>query len=299
MSAMPAGGQAIGVDVGGTKTAVGLVDLSSGAVLASREIPSEAHLGADALLDRLEPAMDRLRDGRDVAAAVAVPELVSPDGLVLTEVVIPGLAGDLTSTWADLGVVAVESDVRAAAVAESAFGYGRTFDPFVFVSVGTGVSYCAVWDGHPWAGVHGAAILLGSGIVVEHTDGPPLEAVASGPGILARYRALGGEAERAHDVLARIGEDALAAETVVAAGRVLGYGLAEAVNLLDPAAVVVGGGLGSVGGPYWDAAIETARERTWADVAREVPVLRSELGPDAGLIGAALIAGRRGGGEGP
>ena len=241
----------------------------------------------------------RLRADRDVAAAVAVPELVSPDGLVLTEVVIPGLAGDLTSTWADLGVVAVESDVRAAAVAESAFGYGRTFDPFVFVSVGTGVSYCAVWDGHPWAGVHGAAILLGSGIVVEHADGPPLEAVASGPGILARYRALGGEAERAHDVLARVGDDALAAETVVAAGRVLGYGLAEAVNLLDPAAVVVGGGLGSVGGPYWDAAIETARERTWADVAREVPVLRSELGPDAGLIGAALIAGRRGGGEGP
>ena len=86
---------------------------------------------------------------------------------------------------------------------------------------------------------------------------------------------------------------------MVAAGRVLGYGLAEAVNLLDPAAVVVGGGLGSVGGPYWDAAIETARERTWADVAREVPLLRSELGPDAGLIGAALIAGRRGGGEGP
>ena len=56
MSAMPAGGRAIGVDVGGTKTAVGLVDLSSGHVLASREIPSEAHLGADALHDRLEPA---------------------------------------------------------------------------------------------------------------------------------------------------------------------------------------------------------------------------------------------------
>ena len=90
-----------------------------------------------------------------------------PIAQVMTDVVIPGLAGDLSSMWADLGVVAVESDVRAAAVAESGFGYGRTFDPFAFVSVGTGVSYCVVWDGHPWAGVHGAAILLGSGIVVE------------------------------------------------------------------------------------------------------------------------------------
>jgi glucokinase len=111
MSAMSVGGLAIGVDVGGTKTAVGLVDLTSGQVLASREIPSEAHFGADALHERLGPAVAQLRADRDVVSAVAVPELVSPDGLVITDVVIPGLVGDLTSTWADLGVVAVESDM--------------------------------------------------------------------------------------------------------------------------------------------------------------------------------------------
>lgn len=301
MSSTGVGGVAVGIDVGGTKTALGLVDLSSGRVLASLEIPSEPPLGAGALHERLVAAVAQLRaEDNEVAAGVAVPELVSPGGLVITDVVIPGLLGDLRATWADLRVVAVESDVRAAAVAEATFGYGRTFDPFAFVSVGTGVSYCVVWGGQPWAGVHGAAILIGSGIVVEDSaDGPPLEAVAGGPGILARYRAFGGEAERAHDVVARAGDDRLAAETVVAAGRVLGFGLAEIVNMIDPAAIVVGGGLGSVGGPYWDAAVEAARERTWAYVAREVPLVRSELGPDAGLIGAALVAGGLGRRETP
>jgi hypothetical protein len=59
--------------------------------------------------------------------------------------------------------------------------------------------------------------------------------------------------------------------------------------------VIVGGGLGSVDGPYWHRLQAAARANIWADAARDVPLLRSSLGPDAAAIGAALTAGAAGG----
>ena len=289
-----AGSLAIGIDIGGTKTAVGLVDGPTGVVLERREIETEASRGADSLHNRLGPVVAEISgEHGTLDVGIAVPELVSPTQEIVTDVVIPGLAGDLAMRWRDLHVTAVESDVRAAAVAEARFGHGDAFDPFAFVSVGTGVSCCFVMGGRPWSGVHGAAILLGSGVVVERGIEPspsPLESVAGGPGLLARFRSLGGRAATAQEVVAMSSDDASAREAVAAAGAALGAGIAEMVNLLDPAAVVVGGGLGAAGGSYWESAVAEARERIWADVARDVPLLRSRIGPDAGLIGAALVA---------
>jgi glucokinase len=63
------------------------------------------------------------------------------------------------------------------------------------------------------------------------------------------------------------------------------------VNVLDPEAVIVGGGLGSAGGRYWDSMLGAIREHIWADASRDLPVLAATLGPDAGMIGAACAAG--------
>ena len=62
------------------------------------------------------------------------------------------------------------------------------------------------------------------------------------------------------------------------------------VNVLDPEAVVVGGGLGLAGGRYWDALVDAARRHVWADAARGLPVVPAALGADAGLLGAAAHA---------
>jgi glucokinase len=292
-------GTAVGIDVGGTKTAVGLVELDSGTVRDIRAIDSHAERGSDELHRRLRAVLEELVAGSEVRPAgvgVVVPELVSPVGEVLTDVVIPGLSGDLASAWADLGVTAVEADVRGAAFAEGRFGQGVGLGSFVFVSVGTGISCCFVLDGRPWTGANGAAILLGSGVLVEGSSFGSdarelsLEAFAGGPALVQRYRDAGGAATSARDVLERCALDPVAREVATAAGSALGRGLAELVNLLDPEAVVVGGGLGSAAGPYRDAAVEAARSAIWADAARAVPIVSSAMGPQAGVVGAALFS---------
>jgi glucokinase len=224
---------------------------------------------------------------------VSVPELVDLDGLVATDVVVPGLTGDLIE-WVEIGVECVESDVRAAAHAEARVGAGRGFPSFGYMSIGTGISSTFVLGGVAWPGAHGAAILLGSGPFGPKLspDGRPcsLEELASGPAMVAAYRALGGRARNAQEVLDRCDSDPLAAEAVVEAGTAAGQGAALLVNVLDPHALIVGGGLGCVDGPYWQSLEAAARAHFWADAARRIPLLRSGLGPDAAAIGAALRA---------
>jgi glucokinase len=162
------------------------------------------------------------------------------------------------------------------------------------MSIGTGISSTFVLNGAAWPGAHGAAILLGSGPFGPKLspDGRPypLEELASGPAMVAAYRALGGRARRAQEILDLYDSDPLAAQAVVEAGSAAGQGVALLVNVLDPHAVIVGGGLGCVGGPYWQCLEAAARAQIWADAARRIPLLRSSIGPDAAAIGAALRA---------
>ena len=297
MSRRHRGRVSVGIDIGGTKTAVLAVTLPGADVRFREVIPTQATLGAAQLRGRLATILARLRSelGARVRfpVGVSVPELVDLDGLVATDAVVPGLTGDLRE-WAEIGVECVESDVRAAAHAEARVGAGRGFPSFGYLSIGTGVSSTFVLDGVAWPGAHGAAILLGSGPFGPELspDGRPypLEELASGPAMVAAYRDLGGHARNAQEVLDRYDSDPLAARAVVEAGSAAGRGAALLVNVLDPHALIVGGGLGCVDGPYWHCLEAAARAQIWADAARRIPLLRSGLGLDAAAIGAALRA---------
>lgn len=271
-----------------------------------REVfPTQPALGAARVRGQLVTTLGRLRSELVLAerppVGVSVPELVDVDGLVVTDVVVPGLTGDLRE-WTDIGVVRVESDVRAAALAEARVGAGRVFPSFAYVSIGTGISSAFVQHGIVWPGAHGAAILLGSGPfgprlhpdgrLLLRPDGRPysLEELASGKALVAEYRARGGRAESAREVLDRYAYDRLAAQVVAQAGATAGQGVAQLVNVLDPHGVIVGGGLGCVDGPYWQSLEAAARTHIWADAVRRITMLRTGLGPDAAAIGAALAA---------
>ena len=295
---------AIGLDVGGTKIAGGVVAIDTGQVLARRRIPTHAGRGGEAVLaDAMALAEGLCADadglGVDVhGIGVGVPELVDLAGAITSGHAIAWRGMPVRERFSRLGPSVIESDVRAHALAEARFGAGRAFRLFVFVTVGTGISCCLVQDGVPYAGAQGNALILASsplttacticGAVLR----PVLEDFAAGPALVTRYNQTGaGRAARGEDVLATASAgDQAAVKIVSTAGAALGASVGWLVNVLDPEAVIVGGGLGTTGGLYWDSFIAATRAHIWADTSREIPILMAALGPDAGLVGAAVAA---------
>jgi glucokinase len=119
-----------------------------------------------------------------------------------------------------------------------------------------------------------------------------VEDLAGGPGLAGAYAAAtGAPAAGAEEVLAAAARGEPAALRVVEDGaRLIGTALGLLVNMVDPEVVIVGGGLGSAEGPLWPAIVAATRAHIFAEDARGLPILRAQLGPDAGLIGAALCA---------
>ena len=295
---------AIGLDVGGTKIAAGIVALDSGTILERRTISTQPERGGAAVLDDVLALAQTLytsaeAHGVQVAGVgVGVAELVDRAGMVTSShsIAWPGLP--VRERLAQVAPAEVEADVRAHALAEARYGAGRPYRLFVFVTVGTGISCCLVQDGLPYAGAHGNALVLASSPLTTActTCGtllrPVLEEFASGPALVSRYnQAIGGRATRAEDVIAAADQgNSAAIDIVFTAGAALGVSVGWLVNVLDPAAVIVGGGLGLAGGLYWESFVAATREHIWAAGSRDLPILMAELGPDAGLIGAAAAS---------
>jgi len=297
---------AIGVDIGGTKIAAGIVRVSDGFVLVRRLTPTAPERGGDAVLADVIAVVKSLQiEAASFGAApgvvgLGVPELVSPDGRMLSSATLTWKgASAADAIQGAVGVPAlVEADVRAAARAEAVFGAGRGHASFLYVTVGTGISASLVLDGSPFVGARGLTGTFGSGRGLIPSDdgslasGPPLEQFAAGPALAARFTAQCGIAADAYEVVRRCEAGEEPARGIVAsAGEALGAAAAHLVNVLDPEVVVLGGGLGLVGGVYRQSIERAMRAYVWSEIHRNLPLVSAKLGIDAGLIGAALAAG--------
>ena len=291
----------IGLDVGGTKVAGGLVSTTN-EILALRQRPT---------------LVDGVRDpGLSVTLGVAQELMAEADARGLP---VDGIgagfpeyvdrAGQLRShevlSWTTqpaemlsrVAPVTVESDVRCAALGEGAAGVARGLESFAFVIVGTGLSYALVEGGRARPGARGEAIALGELEVsrrVDESAAVSLERFASGDAIRGRYEALTGRvAAGAADVfgLAATGDPAAAA-ILRSAGQALGEGLAALVWLMDPGAVVIGGGVAMADGP-WREALLSAFDSRLSSRPNRPAILWATLGSEAGIIGAAIAHRRR------
>jgi glucokinase len=259
---------ALGLDVGGTKIAAGLVDVERGTVVTARRIPTAPQRGSDAVLADCRALVAELGESA-AAVGLAVCELVDGVGRIRSAETVDWRDADLSDTFDR-----VESDVRMAALAEGRFGAARDEPDFLYVSVGSGISHCLMTEGGPRLGVRGAAIGTGAPLIEQWSSGLAL-ARRSGHG-------------SAEDALA----DPAAAAIVEDAAQRLGVTLAALVNAVDPGAVIVGGGLGLHDG--YRARVEAAmRDAIYDAGARRLPFLPAGLGADAPVIGAALAAAAR------
>ena len=296
-------GHAIGVDVGGTKTKACLVNIRDGAVLIERTLPTPCAEGGAAVLD-LVVAMSadmqreaKARVSMTCPVGVCLPELVTNDGE-------PGSAWnfewrglDFKTPLSAFGPVYVESDVRAAAFAEGWIGAGRNAGIFVYVTLSTGMSHTLVIHGRPYGGARGFAIHFAGSELVAFT-GPDkdievrqhLEIFASGKGLGERYGALIGDpGATARQLFEASATDPRAAKLLENGLLSIASYLGQLINMLDPAMLILGGGVGS--NPAINARLgELTRPFIFADLARDLPIVPAALGENACAIGVAAMA---------
>ncbi|MEJ7616162.1 MAG: ROK family protein [Pyrinomonadaceae bacterium] len=291
---------AIGIDVGGTKIAAGLVT-SSGELLCRRLIPTQAERGGEVVLRdvealALELAGEAKAQGLSLSGmGVGVAELIDLAGAVASEHTIKWRGLPVVHRLSRVAPTRLEADVRAAALAEAKCGAGQGFDSFLYLTVGTGISCCLVLHGRPFAGAHGAALICASSSLTCRCaecgaeNRFVLEEYAAGPALVNRYRRCTAvnvsQAEQVFHHAAAGDQDAR--RVLETAGSALGVTTGLLINVLDPQAVVVGGGLGRAGGCYWESFVKSTREHTWSELVRHIPIKRAAL-DEAGVIGAAL-----------
>ena len=299
----------VGVDVGGTKIAAGLVG-SDGRVKQLTRVPTPS---GEAVTDAILAAVKPLLEGGDaVAVGLSIAGFVRADSrtVVFTPNIEDWQPGDLAGVLeARLGRPAVvENDANCAAWGEAVFGAGRGSRAMACLTVGTGLGGGLVVDGQLMRGHSGFAAEFGHMVVVR--DGWPCgcgglgcwEQYVSGRALLRAYHELAdlpSDRERPSVTgvevtqLARQGAPA-ALGAFAAVGDSLGRGMAVLTAALDPDLFVVGGGVADAGelllGPTRQAyATEVAPYSRFRPPAR---IAAGELGGQAGVIGAADLARR-------
>jgi glucokinase len=302
----------LGVDVGGTKVAVAA--LRDGEVAGRAERPTVLE-SSSALLDGLEATAREViaQHGRPAAIGVGVPsQIVYATGTVETSVNIPlagvGLREELGRRFG--APVFVDNDANVAAFAEARM---LGCDELVMLTLGTGVGGGVVTAGRIFRGAHGLGAELGH--FTLSPDGPPCPGNCPNSGCVESYcsgQALERDAtELAQDkpdsrLAGALGSDGRVSgrELVLAAeqgdpdavliferfARMLGLAIAGYVNVFEPERVVIGGGLSRASGLYLDRAVQEAGARALPALFRRVEISLARRGPDAGVIGAGLLA---------
>jgi glucokinase len=300
------------LDIGGTKLAAALVT-RSGEIVARHTAPTPANAGGRAILAAANNLVAALhadpRGGLSVelvglgVGSAGVVDPVSGRVLAATDQLADWAGTDLSELGArwQIPVVAM-NDVHAHALGEaSALGEAAAGGTMLFLAVGTGIGGAYVVDGAALAGAHSVAGHAGH-VPSVYADRAPctcggrghLEAIASGPALVARYQQLSGE--RAGD-LRSVAEraaagDRVAGEVIEYGGTAVGSALGGLVNMLDPHVVVVGGGVAGLGVLWWNALRAEFRREALPRLAG-VPLSAARLGNDAALIGAAKAAWER------
>ncbi|HET6650014.1 MAG TPA: ROK family protein [Candidatus Limnocylindria bacterium] len=318
-------GPILGIDIGGTKLAVG-VATPDGRLLSDMRRPSDAADGPDAMIERvLDMSRAAVNDAGltlDEVDAIGIGcggPLDPWSGVILNALNNPG--------WVNVPLVArieeglgcpahLDNDGNAAALGEHRFGAGRGVAHMVYLTISTGVGGGLILDHRLYHGANGNAGELGH-ISVRVSGGRPchcgsigcIEAYCSGTNIASRFReALAGGATSAiqrdpvditaEDVAnaARDG-DPLASTIWAESMELLGGGIVSIIHAFNPQRVVLGGGVTGAGDLLFEPVRRVVSERAMPWLAEPVRIVPAELGEMAGVLGAVAVALERIGGN--
>jgi glucokinase len=317
-----AGGSVIGVDLGGTKLLAGAIT-PDGAV-HHRTNRLVAGLDQDGLLQMIGDAVQEMRavaEEEVCAVGFGIPcTFDAQTGMAVQAVNVPLHDVPFAALMAErLALpVSVDNDANCAVLAEARAGVAAGCSDVVLLTLGTGIGSGLLLSGQVYRGARGGGAELGH--MVVDADGPRcqgtcpnhgcLEVYASGTALLREVSlavasrpdtALGRALDEGHELtgplvtsMAREG-DPVAAEAIARIGTSLGVGLASVVNIFDPEVIVIGGGVVAAGELLLEPARVEMRRRALPPGSLATRVEAAAFGPEAGMIGAAIMASEGGG----
>jgi len=299
----------IGVDLGGTNLRAALLN-SDGEILDKQMEATHASDGWKKVIARMVANIAQQREiavkrGLIVSAVgVGAPGVIQMDrGIVVKSPNFPDwnnlpLRDELEKA---LGIpVEIENDANVAALGEQWLGAGRGIDSMILLTLGTGVGGGIVLNSRVWQGADGMAGEIGHMTLIP--DGRQcacgntgcLEMYASARGIVRSYQETAGK--NLPDITsmqvyqaAREG-DAAAKKVMKDMGRLLGIGIANLINIFNPQMIVLGGRVKDAWDLFIGATHEEIMRRAFQVPAERTKIVPSQLGDDAGMVGAAAMA---------
>ncbi len=303
----------IGVDLGGTNLRTALLN-QDGDILDRHKEATHASDGWATVVGRIIENIKRQRESaarrRLAIAAVGVgaPGVIRADkGIVVKSPNFPDWNNVPLKEQLERAIdlpVFIENDANAAALGEQWRGAGQGIESMILLTLGTGVGGGIILDNKIWHGSDGMAGEIGHMTLIP--DGRPctcgntgcLEMYASARGIVQSYReAIGataspGEAAMTSEQVyeaARAGNE-IALRVMKDMGRMLGVGIASLINIFNPERIVIGRGVKDAWQLFIDATREEILKRAFEVPAKRTEIVASQLGDDAGMVGAAAAA---------
>lgn len=284
----------LGVDLGGTKTEAVLLD-ENFSVIERKRIPTPQN-DYQKILDSISSlVLDISKNAPGFSLGVCAPGAISKQtGLIKnsnTQCLIgKPLKEDLENKLGKK--ISMENDANCFAMAEATLGAGTDFDLIFGVILGTGVGGGIVIDKK----LHSGRTNIGGewGHHTLHRNGNPcycgkrgcVETYISGPALEDHWRKLSGKSQSLEEILPDIGSEH---------GKKwkdeflenFGYGLANVIDILDPDAIILGGGLSNIDFLYTEGK-ESVYGKVFSDLV-DTPILKNELGDSAGVFGACML----------
>lgn len=302
---------AVGIDMGGTNIRLALVS-DDGTIIGSARYKTSAQEGKDPVISRLSSAASQIiSEGRNhgtmIGVGIGAPGLIE-NGVVRCSPNLPG--------WNDVPLqrilgealslpVILENDANAVAYGEKSMGAGKGLNSLICITLGTGVGGGLILGGKIWRGAFGMAGEVGHMIVEPEGNKCScgnrgcLETYASATGIVRMAKEAVDNGEAGWDVgtlttevideAARRG-DKIALRIFSEAGRYLGIGVASLLHILNPEAVVIGGGVVKAWELFYPSMAEEINRRCFREIKERTRIIPAFLGDNAGMLGAARLA---------
>ena len=272
----------IGVDIGGTKTSIGIVDIKSGKILKKISIPSKKNANDKKNLDFIISQTLSLAKNTSIKKiGIGVPELINNKGIIRGAYNFKWHNKNLAQYFPKNFLVKVDSDVRCHLRAEKFYGHGKKNNNFIYVNIGTGLSYSHYKNNRIYSGANGFAIHFASSKISlydpknEKKVSLTPEGLYSGNAIM-QYLIKTKSTKKKSKYLNNISES-------------LASLIGNLINSVDPGLIVLGGGVILNNSEFRKLLIRHTRKFIFCDDVKSIKILLSKLKVDTGVIGAAAI----------